>query len=307
MREGDSAKEAPFVSVVIATFNRKALLFRCLESLLELDYPPERLEIVVVDDGSCDGTADLISRESKLKEGRIKYLRNAENRGAAASRNMGFSKACGELIVSLDDDCQVGKSWLKDLVGTFEDFPDASAVGGSVVNPTVSALAQASHILEFSSWLPLGGPRRVKDIPACNIGYRSSAVKGLVFPEEFRGAVYEDALFNHYLTRAGRAIIFNPKVSVKHYKWSQDFEKNDFYESQTRYAIGFLRGGFKVHGIWGELLIKYRFLNLLCLRLVLVFSRCLKSPVYLSQFIRHIGLIFGGEWHRGRIIYRGSD
>lgn len=301
----NSDKELPFASIVIPTFNRKALLSRCLESLLDLDYPLERFEIIIIDDGSKAGAGEFLSSRYNLNNGRIKYLRNEQNKGVAASRNIGFSQASGELIVSLDDDCQVERSWLKDLVETFNCFPAASAVGGSVVNPTVSSLAQASHIIEFSSWLPLGSARRINNIPTCNIAYKRSEIEGVIFPEELKGSVYEDALFNHDLVKSGGVIIFNPKIKVYHYKWAQDFTKNDFYESQARYAIGFLQGGFKVHGFWGRFLIKHRVFNLLCPRLILMFLRCVKSRIYLFQFIRNFKLIISGEWLRNKMIYRG--
>lgn len=303
----NSEQELPFISIVIPTFNRKEALCRCLKSLCDLDYPRERYEIIIVDDGSDDGTGGSLSGRQGPDNRRIKYLRNEHNRGAAASRNRGFSRAAGEFIVSLDDDCRVGKSWLKDMVETFGSFPAASAVGGSVVNPAASALAQASHILEFSSWLPLGSIRPVNDIPTCNIAYKRSAIKGLVFPEGFKDSVYEDTLFNRYLLKAGGVIIFNPGIKVYHYKWTQDFTKDDFYKSQSRYATGFLRGGFKAHGFWGVFLVRHKALNLLCPRLVLVFFRCARSKDYLLQFIRNFGLILSGEWHRNKMIYRGLN
>jgi glycosyltransferase involved in cell wall biosynthesis len=299
------SKEWPFASIVIPTFNRKSLLSYCLKSLLDLDYPPGKMEIIIVDDGSSDGTGEFLLSNFKLSFGRIKYLRSEWNKGPAASRNAGFAQARGELIVSMDDDCRVEISWLKDLVETFNCFPAASAVGGSVVNPTALPLAEASHILEFSSWLPLGNTRRVNDIPACNIAYKKADIQGLSFREDFKGSVYEDALFNRDLTSSGKAIIFNPKIKVFHYKWPQDFSKDDFYKSQTRYATGFLKGGFLVHGFWGKFLIRYKIFNLLCPRLALVFLRCLKSKLYLSQFISNFSLILDGEWYRSKLIYRG--
>lgn len=301
----NSNKELPFATVVIPTFNRKALLSSCLKSLLDLDYPQERFEIIIVDDGSSDGTGDFLSNKYDLNSGRIKYLRSERNKGSAASRNIGFSLASGGLIVSLDDDCMVERSWLQDLVETFSSFPAASAVGGSVVNPTLSSLAQASYIIEFSSWLPLGSPRRVNNIPTCNIAYRRSKIEGFLFPEGLKGSVYEDTLFNHYLVKAGGIIIFNPKIKVYHYKWAHNFTKNDFYESQARYATGFLKGGFKAHGACGEFLVRYRVFNLLCPRLIFMFLRCVKSRIYLCQFIRNFKLILNGEWFRNKMIYRG--
>jgi glycosyltransferase involved in cell wall biosynthesis len=301
-----AAKELPFVSIVIPTFNRAGMVSRCIKNLLELDYPSEEFEIIIIDDGSRDDTGSVLSNILNLGNVKVKYLRNEQNQGAGASRNMGFRQSTGDLIACLDDDCLVERSWLRDFVETFNKFSFASAVGGSVINPTDSSLAQASHILEFSSWLPLGKTRRVHDIPACNIAYKRPDIEGFMFPESLKGSVYEDALFNHALSASGRMFIFNPEIKVYHYKWPHNFTKKDFYESQKRYATGFLKGGFKAHGVAGRLLIKYRVFNLLCLRLILVFFRCAKSKTYLLQFIRNFRLILCGEWFRNKVIFRGQ-
>lgn len=298
-------KELPFISIVIPTFNRASFLSRCVGSLLELDYPQGKFEIIIINDGSTDATQTVLFNNFGTQNGKIKYFLNGKNEGAAASRNSGFRRAQGELIVSLDDDCLVERSWLRDLVGTFSRFPYASAVGGSVVNPTQTRLAQSSHIIEFSSWLPIGKARPVKNIPTCNIAYRKADINGFSFPEELKGSVYEDTLFNYNLFCSGRVIIFDPKIKIYHYKWAGGFTKKDFYDSQARFATGFLKGGYKAHGLSGVILMKFRALNLLCLRLILVFFRCLRSKFYLRQFIRNFRLILGGEWARNKIIYLG--
>ena len=304
MIDSGSGRELPYISIVIPTFNRVALLSDCLKSLFEQDYPAEKFEVIIIDDGSRDGTGAVLSRNFNGHKGKIRYYRTEENKGAAAARNTGFGKSVGELIASLDDDCQVEKSWLRDIVATLDYFPYASAVGGSIVNPTDSSIAYASYMLEFSSWFPFGPMRQVKSIPTCNIAYKRSAIKGLTFPEQFKGSVYEDTLFNHYLSSAGGVIIFNPKIKVYHYKWAQGFTKKDFYESQARYATGFLKGGYTAHGVWGRILIKYRVINLLCPRLILIFLRCAKDRIYLLQFIRNCRLILMGEWSRNKMIFR---
>lgn len=89
------------ISVVIATFNRKQLLARTLPTLLNQDLPPEAYELVVVDDGSTDGTAQLI----RTFQPRCKMqILNQSNSGQAIACNKGFLAATGELVLLLDDD-----------------------------------------------------------------------------------------------------------------------------------------------------------------------------------------------------------
>lgn len=91
---------APRVSAIITTHNRAHLLRRAIQSVLAQDYP--NLELIVVDDGSTDGTEALVRGYSARG---VRYLRHSRNRGlAAAGRNTGIDSANGEYVAFLDDD-----------------------------------------------------------------------------------------------------------------------------------------------------------------------------------------------------------
>src|SRR5437879_1321693 len=89
------------ISVVIATFNRKQLLARTLPTLFNQDLPPEDYEVVVVDDGSTDGTAQLLH---SFNPGCKLNILDQPNCGQAIACNKGFLAATGELVLLLDDD-----------------------------------------------------------------------------------------------------------------------------------------------------------------------------------------------------------
>jgi len=91
--------QAPRVSAVITTYNRAHLLQRAIESVLTQDYP--NLELIVVDDGSSDGTEALVRGYSAHG---VRYLRHGRNRGLPAGRNTGIDAAEGEYVAFLDDD-----------------------------------------------------------------------------------------------------------------------------------------------------------------------------------------------------------
>ena len=109
----------PFVSVVIPVLNGERTIKDCLVSLLQADYPPERREILVVDNGSTDRTAEIV------KTLPVRYLRE-ERRGCSAARNRGIQASQGEIIASTDADCMVSRGWLRELVRAF----DEEGVGG---------------------------------------------------------------------------------------------------------------------------------------------------------------------------------
>ncbi len=88
----------PFVSVIIPTYNRKEFLREAVQSVLEQTF--QDLELIVVDDGSTDGTWEMLEREFG---GRIRYIYQ-ENQGPSAARNRGVEASCGEWIAFLDSD-----------------------------------------------------------------------------------------------------------------------------------------------------------------------------------------------------------
>jgi glycosyltransferase involved in cell wall biosynthesis len=93
--------EMPLISVVMPTFNRARLLDRALRSVLQQTY--RNLEIIVVDDASSDGTAEVVKA---IHDPRIRYLRHDSNKGGSAARNTGIRAAHGDYIAFLDDDDQ---------------------------------------------------------------------------------------------------------------------------------------------------------------------------------------------------------
>jgi glycosyltransferase involved in cell wall biosynthesis len=297
-------RHMPYVSIVIPTYNRAELLRECVESVLRLDYPQDGFEVIIVDDGSNDATGAQIQSLLRRCGKRIQAVRHPDNRGVAAARNLGREMARGDIIVFLDDDCRPEVNWLARIMAVFRSYPRAAAVGGSVVNAGGSALSRASYIIEFSSWFPAGAVRRIKNIPGCNSAYKADEIKNHRFPEAYKGMGFEDSLFNHGLIRGGKIIMFAPHARVIHHKWSSDRGWQCFVQDQRRYALGFLKGGYTVFGLWGKILFHCRFLNLLCPRLILVFFRCARSPQFLSVFFRNLGQIVRGEWLRGKIVFR---
>ena len=113
----------PLLSVVIPTRNRAHLVCEAIESALNQRHG--RVEVIVVDDGSTDNTADVIARRFGS---RIRYLRHEERRGAGASRNIGIRVARGHLVAFLDDDDLWLPGKLDAEISALEQFPEAKAV-----------------------------------------------------------------------------------------------------------------------------------------------------------------------------------
>jgi len=113
----------PFISIIIPAKNEEKLIRSCITSLHALDYPKEKLEIIVVDGLSTDQT-DIVARE--LGATVISNVKQIVSPG----RNIGFENAKGELIAFTDADCIVDKNWLASSVKYFEQDETVACVGG---------------------------------------------------------------------------------------------------------------------------------------------------------------------------------
>ncbi len=121
----------PVVSAVVTAYNYERYLGDALDSALAQDYPADRLEIIVVDDGSTDGTPDLARRYAAEHPGRIRYIRQ-DNSGLAAATTRGLQEARGELITLLDADDAWVTSRTRLLVDALERNPGAGLVYGDM-------------------------------------------------------------------------------------------------------------------------------------------------------------------------------
>lgn len=117
------------VSVVICTRNRAGSLEKLLKSLNNLKYPPNKFEVLVIDNGSKDNTRDIVCN-FKTKGWNIRYY--FENKlGLSNARNLGIDKSFGKIIAFLDDDTTVTPLWLYEINQFFED-KSVSGMGGRV-------------------------------------------------------------------------------------------------------------------------------------------------------------------------------
>lgn len=167
-RTGTAAMETlPFVSVIIPVYNRPRDIAACLDSLLNLDYPKDKLEIIVVDDASTDETPDVMLPYS------IEMIKNQNNRQAPYCRNLGADRARGDILAFLDSDCLADRTWLRELVPAFKD-PEIAAVGGIVESyydeRPLDRYEQVRSSLKMGLW-----PRRSASndpffyVPSCNL------------------------------------------------------------------------------------------------------------------------------------------
>jgi mycofactocin system glycosyltransferase len=198
----------PDVSVVIPVKDQPGELAGCLEALHGLDYPKEKLEIIVVDDGSLEAVAPS----------GVRVIRQDVSRGPAAGRNTGAGAARGDIIAFLDADCVPHPAWLKELVPFFR-AADIGAVGGYVEGHDRKRLldryeAVASSLNQGSSILMAGDTASTFYVPTANLLVtRDAFFKTGGFKDGMR--LGEDVDFCWRL-RTGNTLLYVPCGRVAH-------------------------------------------------------------------------------------------
>ena len=121
--------DLPSISVIIVNYNGRAFLPVCLDSLYKMDYPQDKLELILVDNNSSDGSVDYIQESFP----RVKILRMDENYGFCKPNNEGARIAGGEYLVFLNNDTGVTSGWLRALVQPALEDADVISVASKML------------------------------------------------------------------------------------------------------------------------------------------------------------------------------
>jgi GT2 family glycosyltransferase len=129
----------PFISIIIPTWNRKKDLIECLDSIHDQDYPQEKIEVIVFDNDSSDGTGtaviDLYVNKGTSGKGRVKLLKSGQNIGSYRPFNDAISKIDprSQFVIGMDDDVILKKNCFRKLIDTAVKYPKAGVIGARSV------------------------------------------------------------------------------------------------------------------------------------------------------------------------------
>jgi len=203
------------VSVIVPVKNGSAHIRDLLDSLERLDYPKDRLEVLVVDGNSTDSTREVVS------EYPVKLL-TEERPGINAARNTGLKHSIGEIVAFTDADCVVSENWVKRIVEDFQD-QTVACVAGNVEGYYDDFLSRYSD----ESIIPVlrrFGKREVLDkikpplqYPAgCNMAMRRAVVERVgLFDESIAFGFDEDELVER-ICKDGNRMVLDPAVLIRH-------------------------------------------------------------------------------------------
>ncbi len=240
------ANYTPTVSVIISVRNEEAAISRTVETCYRTDYPPEQMEVLVVDDGSSDATPRIL-RELRVKFPSLKVstLPPSGKRQAMAE---GVLKATGEIIVFVDSDTFLMPDALRQIVCGFED-PTLGASAGytEVENASVNALTGLQEVRYFVSYRLLKSSESLYDCvtccPGCLSAYRRKYVLEILQPwlhQKFLGAPAtfgDDRSLTNFILRKYR-VIYNDKAvasTLVPENWKQ------YMRQQVRWKKSWLR------------------------------------------------------------------
>lgn len=215
-------------TVVIPTFNRLETLKKNIACIENQTYNKDGFELIVIDDGSADGTGDFLEEYKKNTALNFKYFRQ-ENSGPAAARNEGIRKACGRIIILVGDDMLMESSFIEYHVKFHLEWPQLShACLGFIdwskdieVNVLMELITSKKGGQQFSYDMVF---ERDPDNIGCdvflssNISFKRllSLTHALFNDKVFKHAMWEDIELGYRLERAGLVIHFRKNCIVYH-------------------------------------------------------------------------------------------
>jgi glycosyltransferase involved in cell wall biosynthesis len=222
------------ISVIIPTFNSAKELTKCLESFKTQTISNEKYEVVVVDDGSSDGTKDAAAKYP------VRYIYQ-QNHGPAAARNNGANQVQGEIILFTDADCEPQPNWIEEMIKPLDD-PQVVGVKGAYRTRQKGIVARLVQIEYEHKYERMKKFKYIDFIDTYSAGYRKNIfLKYNGFDERYPNASVEDQEFSFRLSHDGHKMVFNPNAVV--------------YHKHSSSLMGYLRKKYKI-AFWKAFLLK---------------------------------------------------
>jgi glycosyltransferase involved in cell wall biosynthesis len=202
-----SRTDVPLVSVVVCTRNGAATLRECIVGVLSLDYP--RFEVIVVDDGSTDESAEI----ARSLGARVISTLGA---GLGAARNTGIEAARGEIVAYIDDDAWPDRDWLRFIAAAFNTTDHVAVGGPNLPPPDATGVAACVANAPGGPVHVLASDTEAEHLPGCNMAFRRDALIAVGgFDSQFQVAG-DDVDICWRLSRQGMTLGFHPAAVVWH-------------------------------------------------------------------------------------------
>jgi len=231
------------ISVIIPSYNSEKTIGDCIKALQSQSiknyevvdkegstaYISQKFEIIVVDDGAIDKTADIVKSFTN-----VKFFKR-QHKGPASARNFGAKMARGEILLFTDSDCEPDSNWIAEMA---EPFKDKSIVGVSGTYRT----RQTEIIARFAQYeieerhAKMAKMKSIDFIGTFSAGYRKDIFEKFGgFDESFSTSAGEDPELSFRMAEAGNKMVFAPKAFVYHthpntlYKYLRQKFRNSYW------------------------------------------------------------------------------
>lgn len=244
------------ISVYIPAYNVAEFLPRCMQSLLAQTLPAD--EILVIDDGSRDNSAELAAGCAG-----VTLIRHSANNGLAAARNTAMNAARNEFVASIDADCVAHPSWLSELVKHMGD-PKLAGVGGKLIEGVQDSVAdrwRAAHMPQEWGDSLLHNPGFLF---GCNNLFRKSAVLAMGGYDERMRTNGEDTDLCAKLREKGWDLLYDPSARATHLRHDTSRSILDTYWRWWRFGVNAYSKGVTLRSVIGHALFvhfRYNFLE----------------------------------------------
>jgi glycosyltransferase involved in cell wall biosynthesis len=232
---------APFVSVVVPARNAEDTIEDCLAALLATEYPEDRREIVVVDNGSTDRTAAIAQSHP------VRVVREP-GRGVSRARNRGIAESSGEIVAFLDADCVVEPQWLAEIADPFED-PEVGAVAGQLTHFPAETAAERQTVRMLGNWQRFAVSSDPPYVVTANAAFRREVLDeiGPFDPNLTRAQDVELGL--RFAASSDRRLVYSAGAIARHRHHSTQL---GFFRQQLGWAYGAGLVGAKHRALGGK-------------------------------------------------------
>jgi len=303
--------EAPFISVIIPAYNEGEMVRKTIDSVIADNYPHDKLEIFVIDDGSKDNTWQYIRSSAIQYSDLIKAIRFPTNRGKRAALEEGFRQAHGEIVVTIDSDSAIERGTLLAIAAPFKN-PKVGAVAGKVAvyNRYQGLIPRMLHVRFILSFDFLRAAQSTYGTVYCCPGalsaYRLSVVRDVLedwINQKFLGkqCTYgEDRSLTNFILAKGFNSVYQ-RTAVVHTIVPWTYEK--LYKMYLRWNRSYIREeivfarivwkrplGVCIVALWDKIITNMRFpVNYASITLLIILT--VNDPMTILRLMFAMGMI----------------
>ena len=219
----------------------ESTIAECIDAILATDYPADRREILIVDNGSTDGTAPVIQSRP------VRYLHEPK-RGVSNARNHGIAESSGEILAFVDADCIVEPQWLTEIARAFQD-PEVGCVAGHLEHapPRTSAERQAARML--GDWQRFAFTSKPAYAITANAAYRRDVLDEIGGFDPHMTRAQDVELGLRFQERSCRRLAYAERATALHRGRSTQL---GFFRQQLGWAYGAGLVGAKFEALGGD-------------------------------------------------------